>query len=274
MKILIWLFCASIPSAIQAACRQAGYTLGAVEALILYGPAYWAAFKLCKVYDERKAAKQATEAIESPAPEELPTPQPEPETSIAESPAEPPAPAAPDTPKARFCKLCGDPIDPATRKCTGCSKQYFRPPVFQKKHLAITAGVLVCIAVALLIFNLASRLSAADAQIAELNSQIAELEDTVAEQKRQITIYKRNEDNYSTKLSKKTEQCNELRDENVMLKDLLSFYEENIVFVCNNNPKVYHKFACPYVDAAEGIYSYNIQLVVSWDYKPCPRCYD
>ena len=271
VKILIWLLCAFVPSAIQTVCKQGGYPLGAVEALILYAPAYWAAFKLCKVYDERKAANEAAAVAESPAPEELPAPQPEPAPTIAD-----PAAPAPATPKLRYCKLCGAPIDPATRKCTDCRKQYFRPPVLHKKHLAIAGAALACAAVVFLVFNLVSSLvsqkDAAQAQVDDLNARITELESTVAEKERQIEVYKRNEDAYQVKLTRKSEEYDKLREENTMYKDLLDFYEEYVAFIGDSESMDYHKFPCPYMDAGEGIYVYSISLLEEYGYEPCPYC--
>ena len=267
MKILIWLLCAFVPSAIQTVCKQGGYPLGAVEALILYAPAYWAAFKLCKVYDERKAAKEAAAVAESPATEELPAPQPEQEPTIAD-----PSSPAPATPKLRFCKHCGSPIDPATRQCTGCGKQYFRPPVLHKKHLAIAAAALACVAIVFLVSNLIAQKNSAQAQVDALNARITELESTVAEKERQIEVYKRNEDAYQVKLTRKSEEYDKLRKENTMYREHLRYCEYYCAYIIPNG-QIYHRLDCPYAGATEDLVILYIDFLESKGCKPCSHCY-
>lgn len=46
-------------------------------------------------------------------------------------------------PKVKYCSQCGSQIDPVTKKCTGCSKQYFRRFKFTKFFVVVTALTLV-----------------------------------------------------------------------------------------------------------------------------------
>ena len=184
-----------------------------------------------------------------------------------------PSSPAPATPKLRYCKLCGAPIDPTTRKCTDCRKQYFRPPVLHKKHLAIAAGAaLVCAAVVFFVSSLVFQKNAAQAQVDALNARITELESTVAEKEREIEVCMRNIDSYQVKLTRKSEEYDKLREENTMYKDLLDFYEESVAFIGDSGSMDYHRFPCPYMDAGEGIYVYSISLLEEYGYEPCSYC--
>ena len=272
VKILIWLLCAFVPSAIQTVCKQGGYPLGAVESLILYAPAYWAAFKLCKVYDERKASKVAAAVAESPAPEELPAPQPEPAPTIAD-----PTTPVPATPKLRFCKLCGAPIDPATRQCTGCGKQYFRPPVLRKKHLAIAAGVLACAAVALLIFNLIAQLHAAESKVEALNAQITDLNAKLEEQKDISHGKEKVNSALKSTFDDLQKRYDALRKENAMYREYLDYCESYCAYVTITGGKIsssiYHRLDCPYTEAADSLGILYIEFLESRDFTPCTYCY-
>ena len=46
------------------------------------------------------------------------------------------------TPKNRFCKYCGNLIDPETKKCTGCGKQFFKLPKPSSKKLLVVIAII------------------------------------------------------------------------------------------------------------------------------------
>lgn len=161
-----------------------------------------------------------------------------------------PAPA-PSKPKTRFCKLCGDPIDPVTRKCTGCRKQYFRPPTFAGNRWLVVATAAACVVIVFLVVALVSQRSAYETQIAELNVKVSELEDEVAT--RDHTIEKFLEDN--------SDMHAEIR-----------FYDNHIVFIGDNGSNKYHKYDCSYLDMSDGFYAYNTENAKYQGYEPCPHC--
>ena len=263
MKVFIWLFCFFVVAVIQTAAREAGLILGAIPAMLLFGLAWWSAKKLCSLWDQHQAEKAALAISESLIPDPLPAEQ---EPTIT----------APATPKLRYCKLCGAPIDPVTRKCTDCRKQYFRPPVLRKKHLAIAAGVLACAAVVFLVYNLvsvvAAQKDAAQAQVDALNARITELESTVAEKERQIEVYKRNEDAYQVKLTRKSEEYDKLREENTMYREHLRYCEYYCAYIIPNG-QIYHRLDCPYAGATEDLVILYIDFLESKGCKPCSHCY-
>ena len=196
----------------------------------------------------------------------------EPSPTIAD-----PAAPAPATPKLRYCKHCGSPIDPATRQCTGCGKQYFRPPVLRKKHLAIAAGVLACAVFAILTFSLASRLNAAQSQISELNTEIAELKHSVQQYEHNIKSYATNESYYDKQLKAKTKRIDELLDENAMYREYLDYCEHYCAYITITGGKIsssiYHRLDCPYTEAADSLRILYIEFLESRDFTPCPYCY-
>lgn len=238
--------------------------------------AYLIARWLCKLWDKKQSANAQRGSCAEVSSEST-----EPELEAAEpSPtiADPTSPA-PATPKLRYCKHCGSPLDPATRQCTGCGKQYFRPPVLRKKYLAIAAGALACAAIMFLVVNLVSQKNAAEAkveeltsQILDLSSQVAELEDTVSEQERQIGVYKRNESSYRSQLSSKDETIKTLQETAQQIIPEHYFYSQHIVLIGEGSK--YHKYGCSYLDMTDGFLAYNTENAKYQGYKPCSHCCD
>ena len=236
--------------------------VAAVFAVSAYFCAHW----LCKLWDKHRAAKiqRGSLAETKPTPIKL-----NPEILDVE-----PAITASATPKLRRCKLCGDPIAPTTRKCTGCRKQYFRPPVLEKKHFAI--ATLVCVVVVILMFSLVIQKNAALSQVDELSSQVSEFEDTVSELERQINVYKSNESSLRSQLSQKEKSITELRDESAAYKEYLDYCEMYCAYLTINNKisgTTYHRLDCPYAKAAERLLILYIDFLEGQGYTPCPHCY-
>ena len=69
---------------------------------------------------------------------------------------------------------------------------------------------MTCAVVVFLAFNLVSQKNTALSKVDQLTAKITELENTVAEKDRQIEVYKRNEDAYQLKLTRKTEEYDNL----------------------------------------------------------------
>lgn len=267
MKVFIWLFCFFVVAVIQTAAREAGLILGAIPAMLLFGLAWWSAKKLCSLWDQHQAEKAALAISESLIPDPLPAEQ---EPTIT----------APATPKLRYCKLCGAPIDPKTRKCTGCSKQYFRPPILHKKHLFIGVGVLACAAVVILIFNFTAQLNAAESKIKNLNAQLEALNTELVEQKELVDKYTKVASSYSSSLGALQEKYDELRKLNDRYKEDLFYCEDYCAYIVPtsisgiNSGGLYHRLNCPYAGKIENLVIIEISYLESKGYKSCSHCYN
>ena len=244
-----------------------------IFAVSAYACARW----LCKRWDKKQSSKgqrisHTEEVSEAIAPEaEIIEPTP----TITD-----PSSPAPVTPKLRYCKLCGAPIDPTTRKCTDCRKQYFRPPVLRKKHLFIGAAALVCAAVVMLTVNLVSQKNVALYQVDELAAQITELEKTVAEKEQQIRLLQRDKEMYQSKLTQKSEAFDALRKENTMYREHLRYCEDYCAYIVPtsisgiNSGGLYHRLSCPYAGKIDNLVMIEIGFLESKGYKPCSHCYN
>lgn len=267
LKVFIWLCCFFVVAVIQTAAREAGIILGAIPAMLLFGLAWWSAKKFCALWDQRQAEKAALAASASPDPIPLPT---EPEPTITDS-------TAPATPKLRYCKHCGSPLDPATHQCTGCGKQYFRPPVLRKKYLAIAAGVLVCAAIMFLVVNLVSQKNAAEAKVEELTVRVAELERAVAEKAEQIKSGDLTIGDYMIEIAKKDTVISEIKEEIATYREYLDYCEIYCAYITCSDGKIsssiYHRLDCPYTETADYLRILYIDFLEENGFKPCPHCY-
>lgn len=205
---------------------------------------YACGFQLCKVWDRHRESKASVEY-----------------------PAETPAFTAKHS-KARYCKLCGGPIDPQTRKCTGCKKQYFRPPVFGDKHLFIASTAVLCAVVVLLLFLFVNQRSKYEAQIQELNAQVSELKVSNNEHVDTINDLQRELAGQENIIESKDERIDNLNEE-------IEFYDRNVVIIFDDGSGIYHKydtFCTLFINS--DFWIYNTEAAKSRGYEPCPTCCD
>lgn len=183
-------------------------------------------------------------------------------------------PAIPDSPKKtkyknRFCKLCGSPIDPATKKCNGCGKQYFRLPV--RKKSGFIPKVVVFLSLLIVGLCIYRNVQYQD-QIGTLNARISELESVVeSAEAKQVSnealisdLRKKNAGNSSKvyTLSQQVEKMQRVYD----------FCNDHIVVVSDDGTRTYHKVQCFYFDDSY-FWAYNLEAAQQQGYKPCSFCF-
>ena len=155
----------------------------------------------------------------------------------------------------RYCSRCGNAIDPTTKKCIGCGKQYFKG--FSWKTFLVILEVLFVISFAANIVLFFSS--------AEMQNDIADLErenSVLVAENQQLE-----DDVASLKKSKDT---------------FYSFYERNhdklelldswVVFVENDGSRLYHKYECNKF-VGDDCWAHNIEYAEYLGYKPCPQCF-
>ena len=230
-------------------------------------------FGLIASHKAKKPASKETESPQLPGTETAIKPELEQKPDTADSYGNLPTPELP-LPKARFCKLCGDPIDPVTRKCTGCKKQYFRPPVFADKHYFIAATAVACIVIVILVFAIVSQSSAYESQLAELSEKLAEAEDDASYQSRVAETRKSQIEDLNRALDARDKTIKELQDENLNMLVKIGFYDRYAVIVGDDGTKKYHKYGCSYLDTSDGLWIFNTENAKYQGYKPCSHCCD
>lgn len=189
---------------------------------------------------------------------------------------------------AHFCKKCGGEIDPHTKRCTSCGKQYFRTKAaLQILTLSLFTLVFACLNIFQYISGekaiekismLESSVANKDVTIANQKSNISSLDTMIIDQKTEISNLKSKVSTQETTISsQKTKVSNlerelkESRSENFDQLIKLLFYEEHAVVVPDDGTWLYHTYGCEYLDNSY-FWIYNTEQASGLGYKPCKYC--
>ena len=178
----------------------------------------------------------------------------------------------------KYCSKCGNSIDPDTKRCTGCGKQYFKG-ISLKTILVILVCILFAISLSgnillsirtnndsISISNLTKTNNTLKSDISELNDDISELKEDITEYQKEITKYKTD----IAQLKKdKNYYYNYWSDNNKKI-DVLDSY---IVFIEDDGTNLYHKYDC-YKFLGNNCWAHNTEYAKYLGYKPCPLCCD
>ena len=146
--------------------------------------------------------------------------------------------------KVRYCSRCGKIIDPDTKKCTGCEKQYFKAPS-PKTVIFILWGIMLALSIVINVVLLAT------VNKLQNNSNDVAIVGTSAEQ-----------------LKEENERLKEKLRENT---EKLDFVDAYCVFVEDDGSDFYHKYECP-LFTGKSFWIYNIDAAEQNGLKPCLHC--
>lgn len=170
--------------------------------------------------------------------------------------------------KNRFCKLCGSPIDPATKKCTGCSKQYFKLPLVKKSSISTKVVMILSV---LFIGLCLSQIIQYRQSVEQLQAEVEELSETVAALNNTIEELTSDNKEKQRRIQVLSSESKRYLNEKNDLKQTLSFYEEHVVFVPDDGYRMYHKYSCFMFDDSY-FWAYNIEKAEQLGYSPCWVC--
>lgn len=163
----------------------------------------------------------------------------------------------PSQKRIKYCSRCGKPINPTTKKCQGCGKQYFKGISMK----TVAPYVLLFIAVSSLVCNIC------------LFYRIDDQTSTINKQQTEIATYKK-------KVGDLEDQVDELeKDKDTWYSywkrnhDKVDFIDAGVVFIDNDNSGLYHKYECSKF-VGENYWVYNLEYAQYLGYKPCSRCID
>ena len=158
--------------------------------------------------------------------------------------------------KIRYCSNCGNRIDPNTKICLGCRKQYSMGVNWEK--LLKVLYVLITVLSLLLNVVLFVNINNGTTDYTELEEENKELRSELIEWKQKYNTAKESleyyEDGYSD---------NENR---------LAFYDSVVVFVENDGTDYYHKYECNKF-IGNDFWAYNVEYAEYLGYTACPKCY-
>ena len=174
------------------------------------------------------------------------------------------------TPKIRYCKYCGKPID-ESKKCTGCGKQYFRIPKLKKQTFFIVALLIFVCLLGYECFYLSNRNIALK----------AELDTTISENTENTKKQKNENEKLQKKYNELREQYDSVRGTNEALRQQLfdckataEYWDEYGALATENGNK-YHKYNCQYIRESIGtIYVMTIWEAKDLGYTPCSKCHN
>lgn len=187
--------------------------------------------------------------------------------------AQPPATPNPQSKKAipvskqprKYCSLCGNPIDPVTKKCQGCGKQYFKGFTFKT--------VLEAMACTFLVFSLGVNIF--------LCFIISDFKEDFSEQTKDISTLTANNNQLETDNTALQSTIADLKKEKNSLRvklgnyaEAIAFYEKYFVMVADDGTDLYHNYDCYSFQACDTFWIYYLDDAVEDGYEPCPRCCD
>lgn len=167
-------------------------------------------------------------------------------------------------PKARvvkYCSRCGNHIDPVSKKCKGCGKQYF-------KGISWKATV----AIIVLLLSLAGNVVLCFMNL-ELNKSLEEsLDEAKSDYDTIIHLEKKNND-LSAEILKLRAQVSGLRNQVSEFTSEIEFIDEYVVFIEDDGTDYYHHYDCNrFIGASFWVLNVNAAIVDG--YEPCPLCFE
>lgn len=149
---------------------------------------------------------------------------------------------------AKYCSRCGEPIDPTTKQCLGCGKQYFKGISWKKVLCALLTLMLISSLVLNVVFYITCK------EIVLENSELI------------------SENEALTKTSSKIQKENESLEKELRLSyKQFDNINELVVFVEDDGTRLYHKFLCEKFKG-ESFWAFNIDAAEGKGYKPCTLC--
>lgn len=155
--------------------------------------------------------------------------------------------------KIKYCSHCGSQIDPVTKKCTGCGKQFFRGFKFTKFSVTVIALALVIVTISTLYVLQYINTQELKGEISTKQSTVIRLENEIDDLEKELNNYKGYRVDY------------------IIATNHLEFYEKYAVLV-NENSNKYHKYGCDDFDESY-FWIFNIDYAKQQGYYACSKCH-
>lgn len=154
------------------------------------------------------------------------------------------------SPKQKYCKNCGSPIDHETKKCAGCGKQYFK---FSSFFMKLFCWLFITSIACYLTFDVTYDFQQETIESLRVyyTSRISELKETIESQDAQIL---------------------DLNSKQKAEAEKIAFFDNNIALIPSNGKK-YHTYNCHYFQSCEYFRVYHIKNARELGYTPCSECH-
>ena len=152
----------------------------------------------------------------------------------------------------KYCSRCGSIINPESKKCEGCGKQYFKGMSF--KIIAVILCILLGVS---LVRNLV------------LSTTLVQ----VQKEKALLTRQKNSLKAEIEELKNDKEEYEEYFDYWLKNWRKINFVDSAVVFIENDGSGLYHKFECEKFKG-EDYWVHNVEYAKYIGFSPCPHCCD
>lgn len=177
------------------------------------------------------------------------------------------------TVKNRYCNRCGSLIDPESKKCTGCGKQYFKGIRVTKTLLpsAIIFVLLICVSIFAISQhiengNLQAQINVLGNENAELRTKCGIADGTIEDLQKKIN----SKDTRITSLEREVASLEAYKKRTESYRTELLFYKLNCAIVVKGSKK-YHIYGCEEI-SGKTFWMYNTEAAEDRGYKACSKC--
>ena len=164
----------------------------------------------------------------------------------------------------KYCSRCGKPIDPSTKKCQGCGKQYFKGFTFKTVLVTMLCVLLVAscagnIVLCLANVSLNEKYDALTVANSSFNEEILELQQSIDSKQEVIERLQKANTSLQSKIASD--------------REILDFMNDHVVVVEDDGTNIYHKYGCLRF-AGNSFWAFNTEAAIGRGYKPCSLCCD
>ena len=162
-----------------------------------------------------------------------------------------------------YCRICGQVIDPDSKKCRGCGKQYPKALSLQSAMILLLTIIMITSLLGNILLTLSTdKLSK---NLSEAKKEISTLDNKNDKQRSENRKLEQQIKNLEEKNKEYTEKVTAMTAEN-------DFFNKFIVLVADNGSKTYHKYNCSIFQNCDSFWAYNTVAAISEGYYPCSNC--
>lgn len=187
----------------------------------------------------------------------------------------------------KYCSRCGALIDPQSKQCTGCGKQYFKGIKFNKVFVTIT--VLSLVIAALMGANVFQYLNYSqteeelhkaqvknensELEVANLEKKIENLEESNLDYRKEVANLRTANNDHKTTITIQKKEIESLEYYKDFYSNYFDFCEEYVAVIGDDGTDIYHKYGCNRLDTSRGFWVVNNETAEYQGYTRCSHCH-
>ena len=171
-----------------------------------------------------------------------------------------------------YCRVCGEIIDPVSKKCSGCGKQYFKGVSLKTSVIIMLCIILAASFAGNIVLGIDD--TRAREELVEEKNDNEELKSDVKKLKEENKTQKRAYQELETTHNALVEENRQTQETLNATSAELDFYDRCIVLVADNGSKKYHKYDCYIFQNCDSFWAYNTEAAEANGYTACPQCHN